>query len=206
MENTKEKILSQALRLFSEYGYEAVSVDRISKAVGIKAPSLYKHYKSKQSIFDAIFDEMKKRYDAQTELMSIHIANPPQDDGRYSKISTEALVSQVQELIRYSLHDEYVSRFRRMMTIEQFRSPEISALYTERYVNRILEYHEKLFEGLVAAGVLKGENTHSMALQYVSPVLLLLSICDRQPEFEEKAMKEIENHVRQFQAVYKKEI
>ncbi|HAS56392.1 MAG TPA: TetR/AcrR family transcriptional regulator, partial [Firmicutes bacterium] len=53
-EDTKEKIVDKALELFSIKGYEAVSVNEIAKAVGIRASSLYNHYPSKQAIFDAI--------------------------------------------------------------------------------------------------------------------------------------------------------
>ena len=68
--NTKKRILDEALTLFSEKGYSDVFVADIAKAVGIKAPSLYKHYKSKQDIFEAILDEMRKRYDMQTAQMN----------------------------------------------------------------------------------------------------------------------------------------
>ena len=47
--HTKQRILREALRLFSQKGYDAVSVEQNANAVGIKAPSLYKHYKSKQA-------------------------------------------------------------------------------------------------------------------------------------------------------------
>lgn len=53
-EDTKRRILTEALRLFAQRGYDAVSVEQIANAVGIKAPSLYKHFPSKQSIFDAL--------------------------------------------------------------------------------------------------------------------------------------------------------
>ena len=52
-EDTKQRILSESLRLFSENGYDAVSVAEIASAGGIKAPSLYKHYKSKRDILTA---------------------------------------------------------------------------------------------------------------------------------------------------------
>ena len=39
--DTRERILKEALGLFSEYGYDAVSTQQIAAAVGIKAPSLY---------------------------------------------------------------------------------------------------------------------------------------------------------------------
>ncbi|MCI6007618.1 MAG: TetR family transcriptional regulator, partial [Ruminococcus sp.] len=38
--NTKQKILNEALTLFSEKGYSSVYVGDIADAVGIKAPSL----------------------------------------------------------------------------------------------------------------------------------------------------------------------
>ena len=45
--STKEKILDAALTLFAENGYDGTSVEQIARFVGIKAPSLYKHYKGK---------------------------------------------------------------------------------------------------------------------------------------------------------------
>ncbi len=198
---TKERILHEALVLFSRQGYDAVGVEQIAAAVGIRAPSLYKHYKGKQDIFDAIFAEMQRRYDEQTEQMQIHITDAAADRERFAAIDADSLVKQVLALVSYSLHDEYVSRFRRLMTIEQFRSTELAALYTERYVNRLVGYHEKLFAGLIAVGALRDGDVHSMALQYTCPVLTLLSVCDRQPEAEPQVMAQIEAHVRQFWAV-----
>ena len=48
--STKEKILDAALSLFAENGYDGTSVEQIAGIVGIKAPSLYKHYKGKEDI------------------------------------------------------------------------------------------------------------------------------------------------------------
>ena len=143
--HTKQRILLEALRLFSQKGYDAVSVEQIADAVGIKAPSLYKHYKSKQDIFNAIFEETAKRYGAFAESISVHLGDSGQDLQVFSAITADALLEKVKSLISYSLHDEFVSQFRRMMTIEQFRSPELSALYSQRYVAQIQNYHKGLF-------------------------------------------------------------
>lgn len=43
--NTREKIISESLNLFSRKGFDAISVRDIAKAVGIKASSLYNHFK-----------------------------------------------------------------------------------------------------------------------------------------------------------------
>lgn len=199
--STKEKILHESLKLFSQYGYSAVGVEQIATAVGIRAPSLYKHYKSKQEIFDAIFMEMQKRYDAQTEKMQVHIKDGATDAKKFARVNAEELSKELKKIIYFSIHDEYTALFRKLLTIEQFHSPQLSALYNERYVNRYVHYHEKLFEELMAIGAICKGDAHSLALMYTAPVLVLLSVCDRTPEEEDHIMEELKAHVKQFWAL-----
>ena len=55
--STRERIIEEALTLFAENGYDGTGVERIAERVGIKAPSLYKHFKGKEDILNAIIDE-----------------------------------------------------------------------------------------------------------------------------------------------------
>lgn len=200
--DTKQRILLEALRLFSKRGYDAVSVEQIASAVGIKAPSLYKHYKSKKDIFDAIFEDTAKRYEEFIQTISIPVTDSKQDVVVFENITAEDLVQKVKSLIEYSLHDEYISKFRKMMTIEQFRSPELSKLYSNRYVNQIQNYHTDLFTKMIEAGVLKKEDPCILAMVYDAPILVMLSECDRHPEKEEECIKKLEDHVRLFYRTY----
>lgn len=196
--NTKQKILLESLRLFSQRGYDAVRVEQIAAAVGIKAPSLYKHYKSKRDIFDAIFEETERKYKAFIATIAVPVQNTEQDVIEFEKLTANDLVEKVRSLVHYSLHDEYISMFRRMMTIEQFRSPELSELYSQRYVHQICDYHKDLFSKMIVAGVLANENPDTLAMIYDAPILVWLGECDRHPEKEEECMKELESHVRLF--------
>ena len=200
--DTKQRILLEALRLFSKRGYDAVSVEQIASAVGIKAPSLYKHYKSKKDIFDAIFEDTAKRYEEFIQTISIPVTDSKQDVVVFENITAEDLVQKVKSLIEYSLHDEYTSKFRKMMTIEQFRSPELSKLYSDRHVNQIQNYHTDLFTKMIEAGVLKKEDPCILAMVYDAPILVMLSECDRHPEKEEECIKKLEDHVRLFYRTY----
>lgn len=200
--DTKQRILLEALRLFSKRGYDAISVEQIASAVGIKAPSLYKHYKSKKDIFDAIFEDTAKRYEEFIQTISIPVTDSKQDVVVFENITAEELVQKVKSLIEYSLHDEYTSKFRKMMTIEQFRSPELSKLYSDRYVNQIQNYHTDLFTKMIEAGVLKKEDPCILAMVYDAPILVMLSECDRHPEKEEECIKKLEDHVRLFYRTY----
>lgn len=197
-EDTKKRILDKALELFSENGYDSVSVGEIAKAVGIKAPSLYSHYPSKQAIFNAIVEDTALQYEKYTDKINIHVQNAKKDMSIFSEITEEVLIKKVNQIFSYSLHDEKISHFRRMMTIEQFRSEELSAFYTERYVDRMIRYHAEIFKNLIAAGEIRGENIETLAMMYVSPVITMLGICDRQPEREEECIKRLEEHVRLF--------
>ena len=61
--STKEKILETALTLFAKNGYDGTSVEQIAQDVGIKAPSLYKHFKGKEDILNALIDIAEARYE-----------------------------------------------------------------------------------------------------------------------------------------------
>ena len=61
--STKEKILETALTLFAENGYNGTSMEQIAQDVGIKAPSLYKHFKGKEDILNTLIDTAKNRYE-----------------------------------------------------------------------------------------------------------------------------------------------
>lgn len=201
-EDTKQKIIEKALELFSVHGYDAVSVGDIAKAVGIKAPSLYNHFQSKQAIFEAIVEETAARYERDTGKIDIHVQNVAQDIPEFEKISVEFLIKKVREIFLYSLHDQTVSRFRKMMTIEQFRSPKLAGLYSARYVDRMLAYHAKIFKSLIVSGEIKNENPETLAAMYVSPVIVLLGICDRQPERERECVEKLDEHVKLFFKTY----
>lgn len=79
MEDTKQRILEKSLELFSTKGYDAVSVGEIAKAVGIKAPSLYNHFPSKQAIFDAILETTSAHYQKDTAEISVHVQDSQKD-------------------------------------------------------------------------------------------------------------------------------
>ena len=196
--NTREKILLEALRLFSQRGCDAVSVEQIAQAVGIRAPSLYKHYKGKQDIFDAILAETAQRYAAFADGISVHTGTPQEDRETFSRLTADVLAEKMRALVAYSLHDAFVSQLRRMLTIEQFRSPELSALYSQRYVTQLHSYHTALFAQLMDAGFLRREDPALLAMLYDAPVFVALGECDRHPEREEELTRQLEAHARLF--------
>ncbi len=198
MEDTKQRILEKALELFSAKGYDSVSVGEIAAAVGIKAPSLYNHFPSKQAIFDAIVETTAAHYEKDTDKIDVHMQDVRQDYATFSHISADNLAEKVRQVFLYSLHDTTICQFRRMMTLAQFRAPELAALYSKRYVDRMIDYHTALFRTLIAQGEMQPEDPAVLATMYVSPVIALLGVCDRQPEREAECLARLDAHVRLF--------
>ncbi len=202
---TKQRILKESLNLFSINGYEPVTVAEIAEAVGIKAPSLYKHYKSKQDIFEAILEEMKIRYKKQAAAMQMNGMNAQKDSALFSGVSEESLLEMSKGLFLYYLRDYFVCKFRKMLTVEQFKNKELSAIYTKQYFDDPISYQSMLFTLLGETNTLISENAKIMAIHFYAPIFLMLTLCDRYPEREEEALETIEQHVRQFARLYGKE-
>ena len=138
------------------------------------------------------------QYEKDTDKIDIHVQNSAKDVPVFTEITVDSLIEKVRQIFTYSLHNEAISRFRRMMTIEQFRSPELAELYTKRYVERVVAYHADIFRSLIAAGEIRPEDPDSLALMYVSPVIALIGICDRQPEMEDECLRKLDAHVSLF--------
>lgn len=203
--DTKQRILDEALTLFSEKGYANVFVGDIAERVGIKAPSLYKHYKSKRAIFDAIIDEMNRRFEEQAKAMQINGSDAAADAGIYKNLSEDQLLKLGREFFLYYLHDDYNKKFRKMLTLEQFHDTELAKVYSKLYVDDPLSYQGMLFGFMVNAGVLKTDNVQIMTIHFYAPIYYLLTICDREPDRESEALKLLDEHIRQFDRLYGRE-
>ena len=201
-QSTKQRILAEALTLFSKKGYESVTVAEIANAVGVKAPALYKHYKSKQDIFSAILDEMKASYDRQAASMQMDGRDAEKDQSLYEGVSEDKLVEMAVNLFLYFLHDDNERKFRKMLILEQYNNRELAAIYAKQYVDFPLSYQSAVFGLMVGAGVTIPGKPQIMALQYYAPVYLYIRLCDCQPEREAEAIKVLEEHFRQFIRIY----
>lgn len=172
MSDTKERILKTALRLFAANGYEAVSVSDIASALSITKGALYKHYANKRGIFDAILSRMAER-DAQgaaeSELPTESAEAAPET---YCNIPPAQIIAYAKAQFRYWTQDEFAADFRRMLTLEQFRSLEMTALYQQYLAAGPLAYTADL---LRANGLADAEEK---AAAIYGPMFLFYSIYD----------------------------
>lgn len=198
---TKQKILNEALTLFAEKGYSAVYVGEIADAVGIKTPSLYKHYKSKQDIFNScveVFAERMENIRNNMQLPGSKIAS-----FSYETIAEEHLIEVANALFMFYLQDNVAAKFRKMLMIERYHNPEINRLFEDFFIIRAIDHEKEIFSKLIDAKVIKGENPHIIALRFYTPIFYLLQKYDMRPNEIEEAKHELTLVVQEFCKTYK---
>ncbi|MCI7759321.1 MAG: TetR/AcrR family transcriptional regulator [[Eubacterium] saphenum] len=186
---TKDRILDSALTLFSEKGYDGVGVDLIAENAGIKGPSLYKHFKGKEDILDALIEKAESYY--QQNFGSA------QNPGKVPA-SMDELIDLSLKRIEFTLHDPMIKKVRRMLTMEQFRSTRIGLLTTKYNIDIVQNIYREIFRQMMENGTMRAGNPEMLAMEFASPVSLLIQLYAREPERESEILQRIEEYFRYF--------
>ena len=148
MSNRKEEILIVALHLFARDGYEAVSVSQIAGELDMTKGALYRHYKSKRDIFDSIVKRMEQQDSEQARENEVPEESIEKTPEEYQNVSFDDFVEYSKSMFEYWTEDDFASSFRKMLTIEQFRSEEMQKLYQQYLVSGPTEYVKDLFKNM----------------------------------------------------------
>lgn len=148
MSNRKEEILIVALHLFARDGYEAVSVSQIAGELDMTKGALYRHYKSKRDIFDCIVQRMEQQDGEQARENEVPEESIEKTPEEYQNVLLDDFVEYSKSMFEYWTVDDFASSFRKMLTIEQFRSEEMQNLYQQYLVSGPTEYVKDLFENM----------------------------------------------------------
>ena len=105
------------------------------------------------------------------------------------------------DIFKFCLQDEYMVKFRKLLTIEQFNNSKIANLYSKLFIDDVLNFQSKIFECLMASNILIKKDPHTLALQFYSPVFLLFYKHD---SVTDKDIISLKKHITEFKEVYMK--
>ena len=148
MGNRKKEILIVALHLFARDGYEAVSVSQIAGELDMTKGALYRHYKSKRDIFDSIVKQMEQQDSEQARENEVPEESIEKTPEEYQNVSFDDFVEYSKSMFEYWTEDDFASSFRKMLTIEQFRSEGMQKLYQQYLVSGPAGYVKDLFKNM----------------------------------------------------------
>ena len=190
---TKSRILDEALVMFAENGYKGTNLRELAAQLGLSKSALYKHYKSKEDIWNCLLDRMEAYY---AERFGSENNLPPQP-----KSCEELLVVTIQ-MVQFTVNDSKIILTRKLLLTEQFHDERVKKLATKHFLEGTQKIFAKVFEGMMTDGLLKKDNPEMLSFIYTAPITSLVHLCDREPENQEQIFKKIENFVTYFISTY----
>lgn len=164
----KEEILLATLDLASERGLKAVTLSQIAERVGIRKPSLYNHFGSKDQILQEAFQFLRERARERAEVMASQVG-PGADESL-----EQVLIRSFEQYGSFVLDDEML-RFFRVLYAERSTSPMAAQIMVDE-TNRMVQQVKTLFYGLAAHGRLRVDDVDMAALSFACTVHTLVDL------------------------------
>ena len=173
MKTSKENMLLIALRLFAQKGYEATSIFDIAHELQITKGAIYKHFKNKQDILDAIISKMEENDQrfAEQFIMPIHVLSLEEKEA-YQKVTIKQVIDFSLAMFTYWTEDEFASLFRKMLTIEQYHDEKMNLLYQNYLGDGPYQYILDIFK------TMELKDYEEKALLFYGPMFSLYSLSD----------------------------
>lgn len=133
----------------------------IAENAGLKGPSLYRHYKGKEDIFNSLIDLVESHYAEGIGLKSERGKSPA---------SMDELIENTMGRIQFTIHDDVIRKTRRILTMEQFRSKRMAELTTRYHLENLQEMYADIFVEMMEKELLKQDDPEYLALEF--PILL----------------------------------
>ena len=187
--DTKERILEAALEMFSQKGYAGTNIRDLSASLGLVKSGVYKHFESKEAIWNALLDQMIAYYG---EHFGSPEHLPPVPD------SLEELTRLTMHMVDITVHDEKIIMTRKVLTLEQYRDVRARDLATKHFLTGLTEMFTRIFTGMMDKGLIRRDDPAMLAFAYTSPISALIHLCDREPDKTEDALRKIEAFSRHF--------
>ena len=194
--DTKERILDAALEMFSQNGYVGTNIRELSASLGLVKSGVYKHYESKEAIWNALLDEMIAYYG---ERFGSPEHLPPVPN------TLEGFVAMTMQMVNVTVHDEKIIMTRKVLTLEQYRDVRARELATKHFLTGLTDMFTRIFTGMMDKGLLRKDDPKMLAFAYTAPVSALIHLCDREPEKTKDAIKRVEAFSRHFVRIYGQE-
>ena len=191
--DTKERILAAALELFSKNGYAGTNIRELTASLGLVKSAMYKHFESKEDIWNTLLDEMIVYYDT-------HFGSPEHLPPVPNTL--EELAEMTRQMVNFTVHDEKVVMTRKLLTIEQFRDDRARGLATKHFLTGLRDMFTPIFQGMMDKGLIRREDPAMVAFAYTAPISALIHMCDREPEKTEEMMAQVEAFIQHFIRTY----
>ncbi len=155
----KEEIIYATLELASAKGMQGVSMSQIADKVGIKAPSLYNHFKSKDEIIQEMYRFLRENAQKSNGQQPVDFAES------LSKKSLEDVLMGSLSAYIGLISDKNMLQFFKVLYSERSTNPTAAKIMVEE-TERMLSQSRNLFYALAVHGKIKNQDADMAAMTY----------------------------------------
>ncbi len=185
--NTKEKIFDVSIDLFSQYGYNGVSIRQIAKEVGIKESSIYNHYPSKESILESILNYYIEEMLKEEAPIMQSSEDLDLDFDYFYKKGSDRFISKLSE--------EKMMKITRIFIVGSYHNPKMKNFVKEGIVDYAIKGWKNLFDLMKVKKIIREDaDSKQLAESFYSYGLFLLyeHFILNYPEDDAKFLKDFE--------------
>ena len=164
-ENKKELIVQEALKLFSERGFAAVSMRDLAESVGISVSTIYHYYESKQALFRDMIVQANT-LTAKAREAFFQVLN------RTEKVECEPFVHAGVMFATAYLRNEKIDPLLRMLESERYHDPAAEKVWTKLVFSDPIAHETKVFEVLAERGEIRDADAAALAGEYHGIIML----------------------------------
>ena len=194
--NKKEEIIYATLELAAEYGLKSLSMSQIAEKVGIKKPSLYNHFESKEALIKEMYELIREK---SKENISVNSFDFIKDK------SAEEILKAAVLNYKKMVSDENLIRFYKVIYSERTINPEATQIIIEE-TNKMVSATKMLFKVLQDNKKIYIDNIDVAAISFAMTIHSLIDYefdCKKVNEKYDKKM--IQDYIEWFCNQYSKE-
>ena len=197
--NKKEEIIYATLELAAEYGLKSLSMSQIAEKVGIKKPSLYNHFESKEIL-------IKEMYQFIREKSKEGISFDHMDYSIYlEKYNSKEILTQAVLSYKKMVTDEKMYNFYKVIYSERTINSDAAEILVEE-TEKMITATKNLFYVLQKNNKINIDNIDVAAMSFAMTIHSLIDYeldCKKTKEkFDEKM---IQNYIEWFCSQYSEE-
>jgi AcrR family transcriptional regulator len=162
---TKERIIDVAIDLFSQKGYNAVSIRDIARRVKIHESTIYSHYKGKEDILNTIIESLIEKYRSAPNEQPL--------EELLDKHEPQTLITTTIRPVIQQLKDPRIRKILRLMWIELYQNEIFLDFFKNQYMAPSYNMWENIFQKMMDLGFIINYDSKIMAEEFFNYCIYL---------------------------------
>lgn len=204
-QSTRQKAIEMAMTLLAQKGPNHVTVEEVAAAVGIKPPSLYKHFRNRAELMEILEENLAEDCAARHQAMVRQLEQLRQDLKVLGLISAQRFDEELLAYLEPTVTALSARAYRQLLLQKRCQGPTGAEEYYRKTLLEAVDALERFFEALAGQNIFRKGESRVMAMELASPLSHLVALADVEAmagRSLDPIWDAVRRHLKQFHRVY----